>query len=94
MENLSKYAPLVLFCLYAAKLVILGGSLNDAALLAVIGSLSAFSLYKSEDKKIQEVMIRLNEMDNKLQELNKANDDLRSGVASVKIAQNLRQNKF
>lgn len=94
MENLSKYAPLVLFCLYSSKLIVTGNTLSDSALLAVIGALSAFSLYKSEDKKIQVMTERLSEMDKKIQDITKSNEDLRSGVASVKIAQNMRQNKF
>ena len=57
MDIIKKNVPLVAFCLYTGKLLIMGAGLADAYILVVLASIWGFFEYKVSEKQL----VKLNE---------------------------------
>jgi hypothetical protein len=79
--NKIKYIPLALFCVFALKSLILGVVLYDVLLAAVLACISAFYEFKSNDREMQVLQTRCDEIDKHLTELYKADREFKDFVS-------------
>jgi hypothetical protein len=93
MRNIDKALLLCLFGGYTAKLAILGSNYSDALIILVLAA--AHFLYNSQiqNKQIQELTSRLNDLQIKQNEQNDNVEDIKSAISSLKISQGLRPAK-
>ncbi len=85
-----KYAPLSLFTLFSAKMLILGANWQDCAIILILATLSAFLEFKNQEKKQKEIEEVLRKQNETILALTKVMDELRSNMSSIKIAQGMR----
>lgn len=91
----TKYIPLGLFTLYAGKLLILGGSLESAVVLAVLAAASAFYEYKSNDKALKELQDKFKNFEEKLVEQEKSHKDMLTHLHGLKLSTSMKTvNRF
>ena len=86
----TKYIPLGLFALYAGKLLILGGSLESALILAVLASASAYYEFKSQDQALTDLQAKFKAFEDKLAEQDKAHESLKTHIHGLKIATSMK----
>lgn len=94
----TKYIPLALFVAFFIKVLILKDvSLVDSSVLLILAGASAFYEYKSNDKKLRELEIKVNSIKKELQDnidLNtKELKEFNSYISSLKIQQQMRQGR-
>jgi len=92
--ELRKSAPLILFCLYFAKLALLAPTYTDAAILLILGATAGLFEFKSNEKKIKDLEQLLV---NQQKELSKTTEEIlaiKSHVASIKLATNIKSTSF
>lgn len=82
-----RYAPLILFGLFSTKLLILGGNLESAIVLGVLGAVASYYEFKSNDKKINDLELKINKIEQKSNEI----DEVKSSFASYKMAQGYKK---
>lgn len=90
MRGIEKYIPLVLFVGAVSKGLFLGFSWVDVLAIAVLGAISAFYEFKSNDKKIQILHERCNKVDEHLTTLYKKSTDVEGYFSGMKVAQGMR----
>lgn len=90
MEKVIRFLPLGLFCLFSAKLMILGSSLTDSLVLLVMAAYSAYHEFKTVDGKIKALEEELSQqrafIDSKLKEI----DEVKALVGGIKLGQQIR----
>lgn len=89
-----RIAPFILFVIYSSKLLILGGNLQDASVLLVIGLLSVYFDYKVSDKKYKELYEKLENQQKQLEANIKDLNETRDRINSLKLGQHLKTAKF
>ncbi len=90
MSNFAKYAPLGLLCAYVTKVMILGASLSDGLVVAVIAGLSAFMLHKTDQKKFLEIESQIKVLSEEMALKNKNIDEIKNHVTGLKLGQQIR----
>lgn len=85
-----RLAPLCLFALFSIKLLILGGSFADSAILGVLALAMAYFDYKATDKDIQNLQNQIKNQQNDLDLLRKEQQDLRDRLSNYKLGQQLK----
>lgn len=85
-----KYAPLVIFGLFALKTLIMGCTIENALTLAILGSIAAYYEWKNESAIIQAFEFRLVSYEEKLDNSAKELENLKTHVGGLRIGQNLR----
>jgi hypothetical protein len=89
MDNI-RYLPLALFSIYSTKLILLGSTLESSISLLVIGGLTAFYEYKSQDKKLRILQKEFKDL-KEFQDIKaKEVDELRSHILGLKFANQLK----
>lgn len=91
MKNLSlKHIPFGLLVTYLVKSLILGAGLNDVLLIGILAGLTAFYEAKLSLKHVKDLeeQMKLIRDHNSIQD--RAIDDLKSSIASVKISSGIR----
>lgn len=86
----TKFIPLGLFALYAGKLLVLGGSLESALILAVLASASAYYEFKSQDQALSDLQSKFKAFEDILQEQHKAHKSLETHVHGLKLATSMK----
>lgn len=95
MNKYSKMLPLAVFSLFSLKYLAHGVSdFKDAAFLLVIAGLCAYFEFKHERSDLQNLDIRLKELNSKCDELEKRNEEMRTHIGSMKMAQNYKAMSF
>lgn len=89
MENL-KLVPLTLFALFSGKLLIFGANLEQALICAVLGGVSSYFYFKSNEVQMKEFKEQISYMQKAQEEQKKELDELKTYVSGVKMAQNMR----
>lgn len=90
MDKFLKYVPMLLFCLYCGKMLKEGGSYTEAPILAILGLFSAYSLYRAENKQLQETQKTVDQLKNSIEEQNKKIEELRTHVSGLKLSTSVR----
>ena len=85
-----KYLPLGLFTFFSIKGLILGTNLEACLALIVTGAIAAFYEYKSQNKLIDEINIKLVEIKKVQEDSQKEHEALKSHVAGLKLSTQLR----
>lgn len=90
-----KHIPLVLFCLYSAKALVLVPSVAEIGALAILAAVAGYIETKIYNKNLKALEDKVNsdlvKMNNELSELKKMSESLQTNVSSIKLAQNYRQ---
>lgn len=90
MEKL-KYLPLGLFTLYCGKMLVFGNFTWESALvLAVMGSISGYYEWKSQEKITKDLADRIQKTNDALLLVAKNQDELKNHVASLKLGNQIR----
>lgn len=90
MDNLHKRLPLALLAAYFSKVLILGATPSDVGVLIVLACSAAFHeawSHLNENKVIRE---DLKSLDLRLKEAEKADQEIRSFLATQKMTQGMR----
>ena len=90
IEKYLKYIPLALFALFSGKLMFLGVSLEQALICAVLGAVSSFFCFKSNDKQLEEVKTKLNEMTKAQEDNTKQIQEMKDFIGGLKMSQGMR----
>lgn len=88
--KLDRYLLIALFSAYVAKVLALGSSFSDAAIILVLAA--AHFLYNSQiqNKQITELNQQVQDLLSSVEELKNETKELKTTVAGVKIASGLR----
>lgn len=87
-----KYIPLALFVLFSGKALISGlNGYESAAGLLILGAISAFYEYKSQERAISLLTDELNKQRDEQKRLEKELETLKSAVSSIKLTNQFRQ---
>jgi hypothetical protein len=90
MEKLERYALISLFSGYVIKLLVVGASLADAAIVLFLAALYYLYISQIQNKQIVQLKQEVTELKENITSLKKDNEDFRSAVAQVKISNGLR----
>jgi hypothetical protein len=90
MLKFAQYAPLGLLCAYVTKVMILGASLSDGLVVAVIAGLTAFMLHKTEQKKFEALETQIKALSDEMAIKNKDIDAIKNHVTGLKLGQQIR----
>lgn len=95
MNKYSKMLPLAVFSLFSLKYLTSGVSdFKDAAFLLVIAGLCGYFEFKHERSELKTLEDKMNELNHKYIELEKRNEEIRTHLGSIKIAQNFKSTSF
>jgi hypothetical protein len=89
MERYLKLVPLSLLVLFSGKLLILGATLEGAAICAILGSVSSYFYFKSNEEQTAELKNQLGYMQNSQEEQRKEINELKTYVGGMRMTQNL-----
>ena len=90
MDKHIKNVPLILFIAYASKLIALGASLTDAAILLILGAVSSYLQYKFNDKQLVEMSKKIEAIESKTNIDHNNLDEIRTNLSGLKLKQNLK----
>lgn len=90
MEKVIRFLPLGLFCLFSAKLMILGASLTDSLVLLVVAGYSAYHESKAVEGKIKHLEAEVFEQRQLLESKLKEIEEVRNLVGGIKLGQQIR----
>lgn len=97
MENIKKYAPLVLLAAYTIKSVVKGAEIPDSFIIAVLASLVGISRYLDQIKHTSAIQAQLDKQSARITKLTEtlANQDqeikeAKNYVSSIKLQNTLR----
>jgi predicted aminopeptidase len=93
MERL-KYIPLGLFVIAVSKSLILGFTWTDCLAIGLLGAISAYYEFKSNDKQVKILMARADQVDKYLTELFKQQEELRTQYTGVSVAKQFAAQGF
>lgn len=85
-----KYIPLFLLTILVGKLLVLGCNWQDAPIAFILAALTGFFEFKVSENAITEIRQVVEKQNETILAMAKAHDELRTSVASSKIAQGLR----
>lgn len=90
MKEHVKYIPLILFVAFCVKGLVLGVSLQEAPIFAIIAGFSAYLVNREEKKNLETIGNRLNKLEQETEAKNKEVEELRSHVSTLKLGQQVR----
>lgn len=91
MKNLNlKFIPFSLLCIYVAKCLISGAGINEVLLIGMLASLTAFYESSMNNKKVDQLQKQINVLNEQNKVQDKAIDDLKSSIVSVKVSSGIR----
>lgn len=90
MEKYIKYLPLTLFSIAGIKAISIGGSAIDVAVLFVLGLASAFYEFKAQNRAMEVVHKRCEEIDKHLSILYKKDLEVRGLIQTIQLPSQLR----
>lgn len=90
MEKYIKFIPLALFCSFVIKGLMYGVSYVDTSVYLVLGAMAAFFEWKLQYKRMEVLHVRMDEIDKHLTNIYKSQEELKSHVASAKLASTYR----
>lgn len=93
MLKLDRILITLLFAGYVGKLLILGANLPDAPIMAILASVYFLFFYKLQESEVELLKKELVEQKQILEENKKTIDDVKTAMASMKIANGFRQAK-
>lgn len=85
-----KYIPFGLLVIAIIKSLIIGITLNDVCLIAILAGLTAFYETTLSDNKTQKLQEQINTLIKHNQLQDKSIDDLKSSIVSVKVSSGIR----
>lgn len=89
MEKL-RFIPLALFTVFFAKLLLQPINYTDAAILLILGLVSAFFEFQATDKKIKSIEHKMNQTTRDLEDRLKEVDAIKGAINSLKLSGGLR----
>ena len=89
MEKYLKLVPLSLLVLFSGKLLIMGATLEGAAMCAILGCVSSYFYFKSSEEQTSELKTQLSHIQNAQEEQKKEISELKNYVSGVKMSQNI-----
>lgn len=87
---IKKNLPLLVFCLFLAKIAMQPVTFAEASVLFVLAGMSCYFEFKSNDNKISQLENNITLIQKSLDDRAKELDTLKSSVASVKLATGIR----
>lgn len=91
MNKHSRYIPLLFLCLYAGKLLVLNEiSYPHVIILSVLAAIATILELKSKNEEVEKLIKLVSDTKSELDSMKVQIDALKSGVASVKLSQNMR----
>lgn len=90
MDKLVKNAPMILFCLYAGKMLLKGGTYTDAPAMAILALLAGYVFVKAEAEEQKKIKNELSDIKKQIEKLSKDNDDIKTHVSGLKLSQSVR----
>lgn len=90
MNFISKYTSLTLFCVYSGKMLVMGATLVDAPIIAILALFSGYVLFKSENKQIKDLNDKIDTLTKKIEEQDKTIESVKSYVGSLKLMTNMK----
>ncbi len=91
MDKVSRIAPLALFCLFAAKSIVVAPTLSDGLALAILASLVGFIEYKVSEGRLREIKAKNAELESKINDLAKSQAELKSFVQALNMQANFNK---
>lgn len=91
MENRVKYIPLGLLVLHGAKSLVQGLSWESVAASLVFAGLWYLLEYKSNDKKLQVLSVRMAELEKAHKDTEVLLGDFRSSISALRMTNGLKQ---
>ena len=92
MEKNTRLLPLALFCVFSLKILVVGASVTDAAVLFVLGTISAYYEHKNVHSKVEVFEKKLKEHELLLDQKSKEIEEVKSLLSSLKLAQQFKMN--
>lgn len=90
MDTLQKRFPAALLAAYFSKILILGASWTDAAVLLILAGSAGFFEAWSHLKSMEATNARIDALELKLKDAEKADQEIRSFLATQKMTQATR----
>lgn len=90
MKEYFKYIPLLLLIAFSLKLLINGASFQDATILAVLATYSAYIVDKEDRKQFLELKNKIETLEKQLEKTTNNTEDLRSYVSTLKLTQQIK----
>jgi hypothetical protein len=90
MDSVFRRFPAALVVFYCLRVMILGPTLVDIGLLAVLGAVFCFCEYKTENKVLKSLLSDVEDLKTKCAELEKGNSDLKTYVSGIKMSINMK----
>lgn len=91
MDKVSRIAPMVLFCLFAIKSIVVAPGLSDGLVLAILAVLVGFIEYKISESRLNEIKVKNLELEHKLNDLVKSQSELKSFVQALNMQANFNK---
>lgn len=85
MRKYTQFLPLALLCLYFVKVSLQPIGYPEASILLILASLTGYLEYKNNDKKLNELEQKVNEVTKLMTEKANDIDNLKISVASSKL---------
>jgi len=89
MERYLKLVPLSLLVLFSGKLLILGANLEGALICAILGGVSSYFYFKSNEEQNADFKNQLGYMQHAQEEQKKEINELKTYVGGMRMAQNV-----
>lgn len=94
MEQRIKYIPLALLLAYGAKSLVNGLNWESVALSLVLSGLWYLLEYKSNDKQIQALSVKIEALEKDNKDNEAVMMDVRTSISSLRLTNGLNQTKF
>lgn len=90
MEKIKSLVPVVAFCLLFVKGLVLNFSLFEVIALLILAAVFLLSQLQLDNKKFKDLQEDLDKTKKQVEDLNKKQEELKSYISGVKMAQNMR----
>jgi hypothetical protein len=90
MKEYIKYIPLGLFVAFSVKGLVLGVSVQEAPVYAILALFTGYLVHRDEEKSLKQINDKLIEMDKINEQKFKEIEELRSHVSTLKLGQQVR----
>jgi hypothetical protein len=85
-----KYLPLIFFCAYAVKSLLISPSIEECAIVLALAGMTYGYEFFTEKKKIAECYKEIQRLSEKIDDLAKRTDTNQTQIASVKMSSGIR----